>query len=126
LKPTLGVGSFRFLKQEDFHNWKNLPLKSGKTWWGGEPAADLYTNYLKPEILTLYTLESRSELVKHYRLIPDPNGHVQVYQRFWKKDEVNDVMVPPLLIYADLMNTGDRRCIEAGEKIYNELLQDKL
>lgn len=126
LKPTLELGTFRFLKQEDFLNWRNIPLKSGKSWWGGEPAADLYTNYLKPEILTIYTLESRSELIKHYRLIPDPKGNVHVYQRFWKKDEVNDKMAPPLLIYADLMSTGDRRCIETAEKIYNELLQDKL
>jgi hypothetical protein len=126
LKPSLEIGTFRFLKQDDFLNWKNIPLKSNKSWWGSEPAADLYTDYLRPEILTIYTLESRSELIKHYRLIPDPKGNVQVYQKFWKKDEVNDKMVPPLLIYVDLMNTGDRRCIETAEKIYNEFLQDKL
>lgn len=126
LKPTLEIGTFRFLKQEDFLNWQSIPLKNGKTWWGGEPAADIYTNYLKPEILTIYTLESRSELIKHYRLIPDPKGNVQVFQKFWKKDEVNNSTVPPLLIYADLMNTGDRRCMETAEKLYNELLQNKL
>jgi len=126
LKPSLEVGTFRFLKPEDFFNWKTITLKPGKSWWGAEPAADYYTNYLKPEILTIYTLESRTELIKHYRLIPDPKGNVQVYQKFWKKDEVNDVMVPPLLIYTDLINTGDRRCIETAQKVYNDLLQDKL
>ncbi len=126
LKPTLAIGTFRFLKQEDFLNWQNIPIRSGKSWWGGEPAADLFTNFLKPEILTIYTLESRSELIKHYRLIPDSKGNVQVFQKFWKKDEVNDNTVPPLLIYADLINTGDRRCMETAEKIYDELLQNNL
>ncbi|MCJ8165786.1 type IV toxin-antitoxin system AbiEi family antitoxin [Pontibacter sp. E15-1] len=126
LKPSLEIGTFRFLKQEDFDNWQTLALKPAKTWWGSEPAADLYTNYLKPEILTLYTVESRSQLIKNYRLIPDPKGNVRVYQRFWKQDGVNGKTVPPLLIYADLMNTGDRRCIAAAEKLYNEFLQDKL
>lgn len=126
LKPTLEIGTFRFLKQEDFLNWRNIQLTSGKSWWGGEPAADIYTNFLKPEVLTIYTLESRSEIMKNYRLVPDPKGNVQVFQKFWEKDDLKEKTAPPLLVYADLMNTGDRRCKETAEKIYNEFLQDKL
>ncbi|MBC3833208.1 hypothetical protein H8K33_16990 [Undibacterium amnicola] len=29
-------------------------------------------------------------------------------------------MVPPLLVYADLMATGDARCIETAKMIYDE------
>lgn len=126
LKPSLHIGTFRFLKPEDFHAWKQLHLKSGRSWWGGEPAADLYTNYLKPEKLSIYTLESRSELMKNYRLVPDPKGNVLVYEKFWNEDEGITKLVPPHLVYADLMSTGDRRCLETAEKIYHELLQDKL
>lgn len=125
LKPELEIGTFRFLKDEDFINWKKLPIKPGKTWWGGEPGGELFTNYLKPAVLTLYTLETKNELIKHYRLIPDPNGNVKVYRKFWKYDKVNDNTVPPLLIYTDLMNTGDHRCIETAQKIYNDLLKEK-
>ena len=125
LKPDLLVETFRFLKDEDFLNWRQIPLDKTKTWWGSEPAADILTNYLKPEELTLYTLESRNELIKHYRLIPDKEGKVKAYQKFWLSDEVNDSIVPPLLIYVDLVNTGDRRCIETAQKVYNALLQDK-
>ena len=125
LKPELEIGTFRFLKEEDFVNWKKLPIKQGKTWWGGEPAGNLFTDYLKPAVLTLYTLETRNELIKHYRLIPDPKGNVKVYKKFWKYDEVNNNTVPPLLIYTDLMNTGDHRCIETAQKIYNELFTEK-
>ena len=124
LKPDLLIGTFRFLKDEDFLNWKQIQLQHMKTWWGSEPAADILTNYLKPGELTLYTLESRNELIKHYRLIPDKEGKVKVYQKFWVDDDAKSI-VPPLLVYIDLMNTGDRRCIETAQKVYDALLQDK-
>jgi len=125
LKPSLKIGTFRFLKTEDFDNWKQIPLRSGKTRWGAEPAGDLLTNHLHPAELTLYTLETRTDLIKNYRLVPDDLGNVKVYKKFWHHDEVNDNVVPPLLIYADLINSNDRRCIETAQKIYDELLQDK-
>lgn len=126
LKPTLKIGTFRFLKNEDFTNWKKLPIQNGKTWWGGEPAGDLLTNYLRPAELTLYTIETRNDLIKNYRLIPDEKGNVKAYKKFWQYDEVDYDIVPPLLIYADLINTNDRRCIETAQKIYDELLQNNL
>jgi len=123
LKPILKVGTFRFLKNEDFANWKKLILRNGKTWWGGEPAGDIYTNYLRPAELTLYTTEIRNELIKNYRLIPDEKGNVKAYNTFWNYDEANNQAVPPLLVYADLINTNDRRCVETADKIYEQYLQ---
>lgn len=125
LRPSLKIGTFRFLKTEDFTNWKQIPLHSNKTWWGSEPAGDLLTSHLHPAELTLYTLETRTDLIKNYRLVPDEQGNVKVYKKFWHADEINDNIVPPLLIYTDLINTNDRRCIETAQKIYDELLQDK-
>jgi hypothetical protein len=126
LKPGLHTGTFRFLREEDFNNWKNLAITNGKTWWGGEPAADLLTNYLRPAQLTLYTTETRNELIKNYRMIPDENGNIKTYKKFWHLEEGYDNIVPPLLVYADLMNTNDRRCTETAQKIYDEFLQNKL
>ncbi|HRN55339.1 MAG TPA: type IV toxin-antitoxin system AbiEi family antitoxin [Agriterribacter sp.] len=123
LKPTLQVGRFRFLKEEDFLNWKELPLQTGKTMWGSEPAADLLTGYLHPAELTLYTTETRNELIKNYRLIPDDNGNVKAYNKFWKHDDAAGNIVHPLLVYTDLMNTGDRRCLETAQKIFDASLQ---
>jgi len=119
LKPTLTIGTFRFLKQEDFLNWKNITLQNEKSYWGGEPAGDLLTNYLRPAELTLYTTESMNDLIKNYKLIPDDKGNVKVYQKFWPGNEM-----PPLLVYADLINTKDRRCFETAQKIYDEYLQN--
>jgi hypothetical protein len=126
LKPTIRIGTFRFLKEDDFINWKKIKLHTDKTLWGGEPAGDLLTNYLQPEELTLYTNETRNELVKNYRLIPDEKGNIKAYQKFWRRDDADAKTAPPLLVYADLMNTNDRRCRETAQKIYDEFLQNKL
>jgi len=125
LKPTLHIGTFRFLKKDDQENWKQINLKNQKTYWGGEPAGELLTKYLRPEVYTLYTNETRNELIKNYRLIPDPNGNVLAYKKFWTTPEVNNNVVPPLLVYTDLMYTADRRCIETANKIYEQYLKNK-
>jgi len=125
LKPTLALGTFRFLDIDDFYNWKDIPLKKGKTLWGGEPAGDLLTNYLRPEELTLYTNEERSDLMKNYRLVPDLEGNIKVFKQFWTEKQADTKTVHPLLAYADLINKGDRRCTETAQKIYDEYLQDQ-
>jgi len=126
LKPTLSVGRFRFLAKDGLETWKNLDLNTPTTLWGGEPAGELLTGYLKPAELTLYTEESRSELMKNYRLLPDEEGPVQVYKKFWQQQEADQPTVPPLLVYADLINSHDRRCNETAQKVYDGYLQTEL
>ncbi len=126
LKPLLKIGTFRFLKKSDFNNWQEIDLQKSKTLWGGEPAGDLLTNYLRPAELTLYTLETRSELMKNYGLIPDDKGNVKAYKLFWKNDQNERNTVPPFLVYADLININDSRTIETAQKIYDEHIQTKL
>lgn len=124
LKPTLKLGNFRFATENT--TWNNLNLNLEKTRWGGEPAGDMLTNYLRPEELVLYTEETRNDLIKNYRLIPDENGNVKVYKKFWMKQEYDKTTVPPLLVYADLMNTDEKRCRETAQKIYSEYIQPNL
>lgn len=129
LKPTLFIERFRFLKEDDFLNWKNMNLKTGRTVWGGEPGGDLLTNYLKPEKLTLYTQEQRKDLIINYRFMPDPEGYIFVYKKFWrerKEEEQNQKVAPPLLVYADLMIQGDRRSMETAKKVHDEYIKDQL
>ena len=121
----MNLGRFRFTDKENYFRWEDLAFETfGETWWGGEPAGDMLTHYLKPEVLTLYTTQKRLEIMKTYKLIPDKQGDLQLFQKFWQFTERGPT-VPPLLAYVDLMNTGDRRCIETAEKIYHEHLQDK-
>jgi len=119
LKPTLHLGNFRFLNKEDYRYWKKINLKANDTLWGGEPAADLLTNYLKPGEFTIYTNEKKHELMKNYKLVPDNNGDIKVYKKFWEYD-LNKRYVPELLVYADLINTGNERNIETAKIIYEK------
>jgi len=126
LQPTLEIGKFRFAKEENFTHWKNVQLQDGKTWWGGEPAGDLLTNYLRPGELTLYTIENRNDLIKNYRLIPDINGNVTGYKKFWEANmDYNPEIVPVLLTYTDLLNTGDNRCRETAQMIWDKYLTNE-
>lgn len=126
LKPSLRISTFRFLKEIDLLAWKELTFDTIKTVWSGEPAGELLTNYLKPAEFTIYTDESRMELIKNYRLIPDDKGNVEVYEKFWRNDGSFPKTAPPLIVYADLMENSDRRSIETAQKIYDEYLQTQL
>ena len=126
LKPTLFIGNYKFLKQENLMDWKLLKLKEDQTLWGGEAAGEIITGYLKPEILTLYTNEKKIDLVKKYRLVPDLNGYIKIYEKFWNYKKGIKNTVPPLLAYADLINTGDGRCIETAQKIYEQYIKDTI
>ena len=125
LQLKLIVGTYRFVDRDAFTHWRDLPLEAGKTFWGGEPAADLLTNHLRPGQLTLYTSEERIELTKKYRLVPDENGPVIVYQKFWCQKDQSATTAPPLLVYADLINQGDKRSLETADIIYEQYLQSQ-
>jgi len=123
LKNTLFIRKFRF----NNNDWKNIKFENNKTLWGGEPAAEILTHYLHPQTFTVYTKEETMELIKQFFLIPDVNGNVEVYKKFWNFDHVtlNEKTVPPLLIYADLINTSDNRNLETAKIIYERYLQDQ-
>ncbi|MEA1897211.1 MAG: type IV toxin-antitoxin system AbiEi family antitoxin [Bacteroidota bacterium] len=126
LKPALKVGNFRFNNPNVVLEWKKIKLKKTQTQWGGEPAGNIYTKYLQPEYLTIYTNEKKANLIKNYRLIPDMDGNVMVYEKFWEEKEPYRNVVPPVIAYADLLATGKKRCIETAQKIYEQLIENTL
>lgn len=123
LRPRLLKKQMRFVKSENSFDWKLIKLND-RTNWGGEAGAAILTNHLNPEQFTLYTNENWQSLGPIVGLIPDSNGKVEVLQRFWEKDDEYSEkrIVPPLLIYADLMGSGYGRNIETAKIILeNEL-----
>ncbi|GAA0534285.1 type IV toxin-antitoxin system AbiEi family antitoxin [Chitinophaga japonensis] len=126
LKPTLHLGNFNFWEQERSRHWESLIKESGLMVWGGEAAAKLLINHLEPEFLTLY-IESDNRTPKgDWMLIPNKNGRLKLYKKFWTDTNWDfKKLTPPLLIYADLMITGDPRCIEAAMIIYDKFLKDE-
>jgi hypothetical protein len=125
LKPALHIGNFEFLDEKEFLNWKKINLKNIHTRWGSEAAGEILTGYLKPETLTIYTKEQKADCIKNYKLLPNPQGYIKIYQNFWLNDEIGKNTVPAELVYADLINTGNRRSIETAQKIYEQYLQSK-
>lgn len=126
LKPTLYLGNFRFNNPDMFVKWKKLNLERTLTQWGGEGAGNIYTDYLQPEVLTLYTNEKKTNLINEYGLLPDPEGNVIIYEKFWKDKKPFKNVVTPIVAYADLLATGNRRCIETAQKIYEQLIENTL
>ncbi len=128
--PTYKIGKFSFSKKEPFlirETDSNYETK-----WGGESGAKMITEYLNPEKHSLFTNRSKTELITNYRLIPDDDGEVTVYQLFWQLGtsnfnfEYSDLTAHPLLIYAELMYSGKDRNIETAQIIYNEYIKPKL
>jgi hypothetical protein len=119
LKPKLFYEKFSFLTDEAARNWQTLPL-SKNTCWGGEAAADLQTHFIRPAIFTLYSTESKAELMRNYRFKPDKNGNIHVYLPFTAMENMTaELATHPLLTYADLMNSGDARNFEVAQKLYD-------
>jgi len=64
--------------------WKDNPLDPTLAQWGGEFAAAKLTGYLKPGTVTLYADKNRlGELVIANRLKKDPQGNIEILERFW-------------------------------------------
>jgi hypothetical protein len=54
-------------------------------------------------------------------VVPDEAGTVTIYQKFWNDDAA---AANPLVLYADLINQGDGRSLEAANILRNEALGD--
>ena len=119
LRPKLVLGRFR----GEPGWWEQKALKKGVAFWGGEAAAGMMTKYLKPQIITLYTVPlNLNGLLLENRLRKDPQGDVEVLNKFWGIGEefARKDMVHPILVYTDLMATGDQRNRETAGIIYDE------
>jgi hypothetical protein len=123
LRPKLLIKKMNFVNKSDYANWGHLNLSTfpEKTLWGGECAASILTKNITPANYTIYTDETWQSVGKSLKLVPDDNGKVELYRLFNKIEEQNTVS--PLLIYADLMNSGESRNLETAEIILNNELQ---
>ncbi|NEW85205.1 MAG: hypothetical protein GZ094_22965 [Mariniphaga sp.] len=122
LRPRLLMKHMRFVRPESYTKWKEIDLNypDGLAYWGGEPGANLLTNYLHPGIFTIYTYRNWLSF-KEFGLIPDETGNVEILVIFWGPQTF--MGIPPVLIYADLMSSGSDRNIETANMIFNNELQ---
>jgi hypothetical protein len=128
LRPKLFVGTYRAENEYWWQELDNLKTEYDAQ-WGGEVAAAKLTGYLKPEKAIVYLPKVGGEdLFQKQRFRKDTNGNIQVFRAFWERDpkDKNDILdtVDPIIVYADLLETGDVRNQEAAKILYqNELTE---
>ena len=113
---------------KDFDTWQQWQLDAPAL-WGGEPGANLLVQYLKPGVLTIYAekllpiFQAQHQMRKVRPM--DADGRVLEWRKpFWgtMPAAARPDAVHPVLVYADLLATGDARCIETAQLVYDEHL----
>ncbi len=126
LRPRILKKKMRFSDPENYNNFaKLLSLNSKTHLWGGEPAAAILTQRLKPSQFLIYTKENWQTIASELKLIPDDNGDIEILSYFENYNSFSKVkpITPALLIYADLLNSGYDRNIEIAKHILDNELQ---
>lgn len=122
LKPKLLLGKMSFRTNEQRINWSALQLPEGM-YWGGEGGANKIDDYLEPGAFDIYTDIPAANLLRTGMVMQNENGEIRIYQKFWKW-ETDNQLAPLILIYADLMGSGNSRCQEMAERLLDYGLKD--
>lgn len=128
LKEKYKIGTFT---TDDPYWWENINLNQFDAQWGGEIAAAKYTNYLNPKNAIVYiSKQNMKGLIKMARLRkPEPhernNVQVDLIEPFWNRNkEITDQtdLAPPIIAYADLIETGDTRNLDTAKRLYEKYI----
>ena len=117
LKPKLLLQRFAFRNAEQREAWQTLSLPQGM-WWGGECAASEKQGYLLPGDFTIYSEVLPAQLMQT-GAVRMREGEIILYEKFWQGDEM-----PAVLVYSDLVTSGNSRNIEAAERLLEDDLSD--
>jgi hypothetical protein len=124
LRPKLNARRFR----AEPERLRDLKVGSQGALWGGEFAAEKLTQYLKTEFFTIYAHEPIARLVASGRMRAETDGNLDILDQFWNFPPDSNVpeLVPPLLVYADLVATHDGRNAETARMIYEQRIRPAL
>lgn len=112
-RPRLKIRRFRAAKPDW---WQDVDLRDYGACWGGDVAAAKLTGHLKPVQITVWHHRDPAPLLQAQRMRADPAGDVELIEAFWHFAQEAET-APPLLVYADLLGTGDPRAIETAKLI---------
>jgi len=110
--------------------WREFDFAKFDARLGGESAADILTHELKAANVTVYSrVPLGNQFMLSARLRPDPRGDVEILEAFWPEplesawiESGGQPLVHPLLIYADLVASGDSRNLAAATQIYEQYI----
>ncbi len=121
LRPRQMLGRYK----GDHGWWHTKELNRLTAQWGGELAAAKLTQYLQPQLITIYiTAGYLNKFLLENKLKKDQAGDVEVLERFWLPDgdwQDGDT-VHPILVHADLLATGNERNMETARIIYERYI----
>jgi len=111
--------------------WRSFDFAKFDARLGGEAAADLVTHELKAASVTIYARQNPgADFLKEARLRPDPDGEVEVLTAFWREpaeygwtEPTPLPLVHPLLVYADLIASGDSRNLSVAKSLYEQYVE---
>ncbi len=121
LRPKLLLGRYR---ATDRDWWQAVKVQDYDLLLGAEPAAARLHHYLRPGVATFYGKKVPGRFLADHQLRTDPQGDVEIRERFWDFKYTWDQpdLVPPVLIFADLLASGDARCMDAAKRVYETYL----
>ena len=114
--------------------WKATNAEKFDALWGGEIAAAKYTNYLNPKHGVVYI--HKADMVNFLQAArlrkaePHERQDIQIdlIEPFWKEAKYKGNteqagLVHPIIAYADLIETGDTRNLDAANKLREKYLR---
>lgn len=113
LRPQLVRGMY---EAADADWWKSIEMEIFPACWGGEAAAAQIGLMRRPQIHTVYCSGNVNALIAAGRLHRKDNGGVELLDAFW--GQADGTLAPELLVYADLVTSGDERSIDAAKELY--------
>ena len=119
LRPKLLLGRYR---TQDLELTTRIAVEQHNVLLGGETAAQRMTGHLRPGVATFYVHAAHTKYLIDLKLRPDPQGNVEFMKQFWNFEKPDAGIVPPILVYADLLATGDPRCFEAAQEMYGAII----
>lgn len=111
--------------------WREIHPEEFGAAWGGEVAAGEYTDYLNAKDVVVYIGKGQmTDFLKYARLkraAPDEkiDLRIDLIEPFWKQGNgnVRRGLVHPLIVYADLVATGDPRNLEMAKRLREKYLR---
>ena len=126
LRPKLFIGEFY---KDDTTDMKKIHLEDYDACWGGEVAGTYYTDYLRREIDLIYVPANKEKALIHDLKLSvggeNKFGITKLYRPFWRKPEVYERYVHPILAYADLIATGDAKNLTTAKEIMTKRIRPK-
>jgi hypothetical protein len=118
LRPKLVLGRYQ---APTLGWWNTINAKTYEYMLGGEAAAGRLTKHLRPGTITIYGAKVEPRFLLDQKLSKDADGPVEILKRFWHFDE-EEQLAPIPLIYADLIQTNDARCLEAAQILHERFI----